>query len=359
VGDRGPAVVKIQQALIDAGFPLPRFGADGDFGNETASVVMNYQRANGLTADGIIGPTTMKSLDSKIRSKASEQVISKSTVRQAFEFAVQHQDWENAFLNLNGLNMYEMLRSLDALDLATSKTLWSNRYTYANKINLPRIEYARNVVLNRVLPDPVGDLLETGQVKAAADFIAEKLAPVAKEVNRNPLDSISLILRECNFYAISDKSHISYVLASAHHESLIGILMTEDADGTAYEGRADLCNTQPGDGPKYKGRGFVQITGRCNYTLYTDILLKTRTDLWVTRAEVDLINNPEQAVQPTIAAMILAHGMRNGLFTGRSLSYYGVDPYYNFVGARAIVNDQDEADKIAKIARRYRNAMNP
>lgn len=36
-GNRGPAVQKIQQALIDVGFPLPKFGADGDFGGETES----------------------------------------------------------------------------------------------------------------------------------------------------------------------------------------------------------------------------------------------------------------------------------------------------------------------------------
>ncbi len=67
-GDKGPAVQKIQQALMDLGFPLPRFGADSDFGNETASSVMNYQRANGLAVDGIVGPITIKSLDAKFSS---------------------------------------------------------------------------------------------------------------------------------------------------------------------------------------------------------------------------------------------------------------------------------------------------
>ena len=68
VGDRGPAVVKVQQGLIDAGFPLPKFGADGDFGSETKAAVEAFQRAAGLEAseiDGRIGPITMSRLDSR------------------------------------------------------------------------------------------------------------------------------------------------------------------------------------------------------------------------------------------------------------------------------------------------------
>ena len=41
--------------------------------------------------------------------------------------------------------------------------------------------------------------------------------------------------------------------------------MEEIASGAAYEGRADLGNTQPGDGRRYKGRGPIQTTGRANY----------------------------------------------------------------------------------------------
>ncbi len=65
VGASGPAVEKIQLALIDLGFPLPRFGVDGIFGSETRAAVQDYQRAKGLVADGIVGPITMGSLDAQ------------------------------------------------------------------------------------------------------------------------------------------------------------------------------------------------------------------------------------------------------------------------------------------------------
>lgn len=62
-GSNGEAVEILQQALIDAGFPLPQFGVDGLFRSETRGAVRDFQRSQGLDPDGIVGPLTMTALD--------------------------------------------------------------------------------------------------------------------------------------------------------------------------------------------------------------------------------------------------------------------------------------------------------
>ena len=130
----------------------------------------------------------------------------------------------------------------------------------------------------------------------------------------------------------------AYVLATATHESHLGRYMEELASGSAYEGRTDLGNTQPGDGVRFKGRGYVQITGRANY------------QDWSNRLGIDLVANPELAENPEIAAEILVIGMRDGSFTGRSLDQYVNESGTDFINARRVVNGTDVADLIAGYA---------
>ncbi len=60
VNSRGSDVTRLQQTLTERGFS-PR-GVDGAFGNNTRAAVMAFQRAQGLTADGIVGPDTARRL---------------------------------------------------------------------------------------------------------------------------------------------------------------------------------------------------------------------------------------------------------------------------------------------------------
>ncbi len=67
-GSKGGAVRKVQRALIDLGYNLPRFGADADFGSETDGALRRFQADQRRTdpavvVDGIVGPITMDKLD--------------------------------------------------------------------------------------------------------------------------------------------------------------------------------------------------------------------------------------------------------------------------------------------------------
>jgi len=64
---------------------------------------------------------------------------------------------------------------------------------------------------------------------------------------------------------INTKQRKAMFLAQLAHESVELRYFEEIASGAEYEGRADLGNTHPGDGVRYKGRGPIQLTGRSNY----------------------------------------------------------------------------------------------
>jgi peptidoglycan hydrolase-like protein with peptidoglycan-binding domain len=64
-GNKGNEVEELQKLLMKHGYDLPRYGADGDFGNETLAAVKAFQADKGLEVDGAVGPITWAALRSE------------------------------------------------------------------------------------------------------------------------------------------------------------------------------------------------------------------------------------------------------------------------------------------------------
>lgn len=154
-------------------------------------------------------------------------------------------------------------------------------------------------------------------------------------------------------------SFTAYALATAYLETAATMQPIKERGGTAYFTRMydiqgsrpakarELGNLAPGDGAKYCGRGYVQLTGKKNYARMTQRLHDFGID-------VDLVANPDLALRPDVAAAVMVLGMREGLFTDRKLSddlpLKGPASLSQFVASRDIINGKDREDDVASYA---------
>jgi putative chitinase len=110
----------------------------------------------------------------------------------------------------------------------------------------------------------------------------QKLAPSGKDMFIDPLVANCISVRQNHGLAVTPV-HICHFLAQLAHESAGFRTMREFWGPTKaqirYEGRKDLGNTQPGDGKRFMGRGYLQITGRANYGSYGTLIGQTLTSM--------------------------------------------------------------------------------
>lgn len=79
-GSSGSKVKALQKRLIAAGYSLPKYGADGSYGNETVQAVKALQKKAGIAVDGIYGPATEKALAAiEAKKKKSSSSSKKSS----------------------------------------------------------------------------------------------------------------------------------------------------------------------------------------------------------------------------------------------------------------------------------------
>ncbi|MEM7183058.1 MAG: glycoside hydrolase family 19 protein [Spirochaetota bacterium] len=159
---------------------------------------------------------------------------------------------------------------------------------------------------------------------------------------------VKALLHACKIYGVHLAAEKAYVLATARRESSLGNTMHEQIDeeyaNLNYADQIGNGDVASADGYYFRGRGYVQLTGRANY------------EDWGSRLGIDLLQNPERAIEPTIAAKICVIGMRDGTFTRKyKLSDFFAHDKTDFFAARNIVNPREvlRNSQLSKITEAY------
>lgn len=197
----------------------------------------------------------------------------------------------------------------------------------------------------------------TKLANGAAFFASVKAANLlGPSLDQSEVDGVNAILAACGGAGWGPK-WTAYALATADRETGGTMKPIKEWGGPAYftrmydvqgrdPGRArKMGNTIPGDGARYCGRGYVQLTWKANYAKAGEAL------------GYPLTGNPDLAMRPDIAAAIMVRGMAEGWFTGRKLSDYITATKADFVNARRIINGTDHAREIAAEAEHYVAAL--
>jgi putative chitinase len=194
--------------------------------------------------------------------------------------------------------------------------------------------------------------------KPAAFFDAMRTGLLGPTLSATEVDGCNAILKAMEGAPIS---WAAYALATAFHETASTMQPIREYGGSIYFTRlydvsgsrpqlaVKMGNTCAGDGPKYCGRGYVQLTWKNNYARAGK------------ECGVDLVQNPDIAMRPDIAAKIMRQGMERGWFTGKGFSDYlprsGHADRASFTNARRIINGTDKAAQIAEHALKFQVAL--
>ena len=155
-------------------------------------------------------------------------------------------------------------------------------------------------------------------------------------------------------------AYTAYALATAYHETAATMQPIKEYGGRSYfmnnydvtgknpDRARKYGNTAVGDGARYFGRGYVQLTWKVNYA-------KAEKELGY-----KLVSNPDLALDPKVAAAVMVRGMQEGWFTGKKLSHYftfASATRAEFAQARRIINGTDKAELIAGYALKFQDAL--
>lgn len=162
--------------------------------------------------------------------------------------------------------------------------------------------------------------------------------PTEGELSRE--ETVDAIKRECEIQGIGLDTQIAYVLATVKWETGHTFKPVREAPSKNEEWRRANLRYYP-----YYGRGYVQLTLQVNYERYSRLL------------GIDMVGNPDLALEHQTSLFILVHGFKTGAFTGRKISQYINKHETDFIRARRCINGVDQAHRIAQFAEEFLRSM--
>jgi putative chitinase len=190
-------------------------------------------------------------------------------------------------------------------------------------------------------------------------FSQVRLTLFGGSLKSSQVDGLTGILDEWEGgHSKQDDRWLAYALATAHHETDRTMQPIHEYGGKEYLRKnyditgsnpvraRKMGNTAAGDGVKYCGKGYVQLTWKNNY-------IRAGKEI----GHPQLVDQPDDAMKPEYARKILLVGMTEGWFTGKSLGDYFAGPKSDWVQARRIINGTDKANLIASYAQSYYGAI--
>lgn len=147
-----------------------------------------------------------------------------------------------------------------------------------------------------------------------------------------PVKNITEIVTKCHEFKFT-KAQCAYVLATAEHETAYTFQPVKEAYWLSENWRLNNLRYAP-----FYGRGYIQLTWKLNYYKMGKKL------------NIDLVKNPDKALDKETSLNIMFTGLRDGDFTGYRLSQFVINSLTYARQARLTVNALDKADQIARRA---------
>lgn len=194
----------------------------------------------------------------------------------------------------------------------------------------------------------------------AAFFKAVRSSLFAGKISASQIAGTEAILDEAGMRG-TRLEWLAYMLATAFHETAHTmqpvretLANTDDKairilDRSFAAGKLSWVKTpywrKDADGKSWLGRGLVQLTHKRGYQVMTPIV------------GVDLVANPNMAMETRVAVKIMFEGMERGSFTAHKLSAHINDQKTDYYNARRIINGVESAAKVATYAKAFEAAL--